>query len=67
MTKEMLKQCPFCGSKAEKSVSPPHTLQMEAFIMCENDGCYIQPMTRCYQNENLAIKAWNTRKERIGK
>lgn len=57
--------CPFCGGEADikKWTSTPF-----AIVVCKTKDCPCSSFgTNCYNNEQEAIEAWNTRTERTCK
>ena len=58
-----LKNCPFCGGKAEFGEVGINGFPKynKYFIRCENENCAIQPSTKCFDNVNEAINIWNRR------
>ena len=55
-----LKACPFCGSAVtlETSANPAHD---HLRIKCPSSHCYIRPSTLWREEQEQAIRAWNTR------
>ena len=64
MNKIKLKNCPFCGGRPEiKSWSLPLRGGLNFVVSCRDCGC----STWLYANKaELAIHAWNRRKEKTG-
>ena len=55
----LLELCPFCGEPAEIFNEEEKGLR----VHCSNRDCPFKPLSRShYATEELAIKAWNTRK-----
>ena len=54
----LLELCPFCGESAELKEEKD-----SIFVECSNPECAFKPKSiKCFDSEELAIKAWNTRK-----
>ena len=58
MTSDELRECPFCGGKAELNVqkSTGHCR-----VLCETDGCMNYAFRVSYLTKEAAINAWNKR------
>lgn len=62
MENEKIKPCPFCGADAELQNKRRYNLSPEKHrIVDTNVKCPIFPVTRWYERESDAIKAWNNR------
>jgi len=56
----LLELCPFCGEPAELYKAKKESGLM---VRCSNPNCSFKPKSqKDYSSEELAIKAWNTRK-----
>ena len=55
---ELLKPCPFCGSRAELVTPNPDTDARSCFVACTNPKCRIA--TRVQRKDKM-IEAWNRR------
>ena len=57
-----LKRCPFCGGKAVLNVLEYKYVKRYA-VVCENSNCRVSFTNTVYklQDEQSAIKAWNSR------
>lgn len=59
MCDERLKPCPFCGS-TDITI---HIIRDRVSVGCRTEGCMGQWWhTRAYNNKEMAVEAWNTRK-----
>ena len=56
-----LKPCPFCGSKAWRTVWYNAALKPMYKISCPNEACGIQPFTDYVTDEEVVVKEWNRR------
>jgi hypothetical protein len=56
----LLELCPFCGEPGELYFAPGES---GCHVRCSNDACSFRPVSsQSFATEELAIKAWNTRK-----
>ena len=70
MTVEHLKPCPFCGAKAELSVSNGCSgcgIGKTFSISCggDYDKCSTRPSTNYVNSEDEAVSQWNYRKNEV--